>query len=117
MRPRSPERFAAAASRHNAARHPAEERMGISAEHAGRLAGHVQHVRTGHAVLLLLQGREATLEAVGTSLESSVDAAFRTAQRQAELREAKRQEAAAQAQERRMTFQQRVRLPLALLVR
>lgn len=61
--------------------------------------------------LFLLQGREATREAVGSGLDASVDLAFRAAQRQAELREAKRAEALQQAAERRMTFQQRVRSP------
>ena len=37
-----------------------------------------------------------------------METAFRTAQRQAELRDAKRQEALDKAAERRMTFQQRV---------
>lgn len=61
----------------------------------------------GDEATVTREGREATREAVGSGLEQSVDLAFRTAQRQAELREAKRQEAAAKATERRMTFQQR----------
>jgi hypothetical protein len=59
------------------------------------------------------QGREATREAVGGKLDASVETAFKTAQRQAELRDAKRQEALDKAAERRMTFQQRVRGRLA----
>lgn len=71
-----------------------------------------------HVLKHVSQGREATREAVGSGLEQSVDLAFKTAQRQAELRDAKRQEAAAQANERRMTFQQRVRiLPAAVTTR
>ena len=42
-----------------------------------------------------------------------METAFKTAQRQAELRDAKRQEALNKAAERRMTFQQRVRRQLA----
>jgi hypothetical protein len=50
---------------------------------------------------------------VGGGLDASVETAFRTAQRQAELRDAKRQEALDKAAERRMTFQQRVRWQVA----
>ncbi len=54
------------------------------------------------------QSREATREAVGSGLNQSVETAFMAAQRTAEMREAKRREAHELAEERRMSYQQRV---------